>query len=183
MSSIVNKVDPRVDSDRDHRGAPGSGLTGTHGTTGSGLTGSHGTTTGTHSTHGNSSLTGNPSTGATGGVSNTHNAAGHVGSAVAGTHGTGPAPNTAGPHKSDAMNKADPRVDSDLDGSKTVGGNKTYAHDTTSGVAKDPTDASQVPPSVLAKHIGEPEIAHDDHGHGRARRNSKVSHQETHRGL
>ncbi|KAK2054084.1 hypothetical protein LY76DRAFT_492594, partial [Colletotrichum caudatum] len=170
------------------------GLTGTHGTTGSGLTGSHGTTgtTGTHNTHGNSSLTGNPSTGATGGVSNTHNAAGHVGSAVAGTHGTGPAPNTAGPHKSDAMNKADPRVDSDLDGSKTVGGNKTYAHrfprnpnlrDTTSGVAKDPTDAAQVPPSVLASHIGEPQIAHGDHGHGRARRNSKVSHQDTHRGL
>jgi hypothetical protein len=24
------------------------------------------------------------------------------------------------------MNKIDPRVDSDLDGSKTVGGNKTY---------------------------------------------------------
>jgi len=24
------------------------------------------------------------------------------------------------------LNKADPRVDSDLDGSKTVGGNKTY---------------------------------------------------------
>ncbi|KAK2020966.1 hypothetical protein LX32DRAFT_632336, partial [Colletotrichum zoysiae] len=160
-------------------GAPGSGLTGSHGTTG------------THNTHGNSSLTGNPSTGATGGVSNTHNAAGHVGSAVAGTHGTGPAPNTAGPHKSDALNKADPRVDSDLDGSKTVGGNKTYAQeltsenlrDTTSGVAKDPTDAAQVPPSVLASHIGEPQIAHGDHGHGRARRNSKVSHQETHRGL
>ncbi|KAK1975742.1 hypothetical protein LZ30DRAFT_604962, partial [Colletotrichum cereale] len=170
-------------------GTTGSGLTGSHGTTGSGLTGSHGTT-GTHNTHGNSSLTGNPNTGATGGVSNTHNAAGHVGSAVAGTHGTGPAPNTAGPHKSDALNKVDPRVDSDLDGSKTVGGNKTYAQeltsnlrDTTSGVAKDPTDASQVPPSVLAKHIGEPQIAHEDHGHGRARRNSKVSAQDTHRGL
>lgn len=39
---------------------------------------------------------------------------------------TGPAPNTAGPHKSDLMNKFDPRVDSDLDGSKTIGGNKTF---------------------------------------------------------
>jgi hypothetical protein len=29
---------------------------------------------------------------------------------------------TAGPHKSDALNKLDPRVDSDRDGSKTVGG-------------------------------------------------------------
>jgi len=34
---------------------------------------------------------------------------------------------TAGPHNSDMMNKMDPRVDSDLDGSKTVGGDKTYA--------------------------------------------------------
>jgi hypothetical protein len=47
------------------------------------------------------------------------------------THGThnlpGPAPTTAGPHKSDILNKLDPRVDSDLDGSKTYGGDKTYA--------------------------------------------------------
>lgn len=34
---------------------------------------------------------------------------------------------TAGPHKSDTLNKLDPRVDSDLDGSKTVGGNQTGA--------------------------------------------------------
>lgn len=34
--------------------------------------------------------------------------------------------NTAGPHKSDLLNKVDPRIDSDLDGSKTFGGNKTY---------------------------------------------------------
>ncbi|KAI9655730.1 MAG: hypothetical protein M1821_005165 [Bathelium mastoideum] len=37
----------------------------------------------------------------------------------------GPAPNTAGPHKSDLLNKLDPRVDSDRDASKTVGGDKT----------------------------------------------------------
>lgn len=41
--------------------------------------------------------------------------------------GPGPAPNTAGPHKQDMLNKADPRVDSDLDGSKTFGGNKTLS--------------------------------------------------------
>ncbi|EHK45061.1 uncharacterized protein TrAtP1_003276 [Trichoderma atroviride] len=41
-------------------------------------------------------------------------------------HATGPASNTAGPHKSDMMNKADPRVDSDLNNSKTFGGDKTY---------------------------------------------------------
>ncbi|KAL2879570.1 hypothetical protein SGCOL_005180 [Colletotrichum sp. CLE4] len=186
-SRLANQADPRIDSDRDHRGATGHtgiGSTGTHTGT-SGLTGTHGTT-GTHgvgsNTH-NSSLTGNPNTGHTGGVSNTENAAGHVGSAVGGVHGTGPAPGTAGPHKSDFLNKADPRVDSDLDGSKTVGGNKTHAQAGTSSHAKDPTDAAQVPPSVLAKHIGEPETAHGgvhgDHG----RRNSIPSHQDTHRGL
>lgn len=47
---------------------------------------------------------------------------------------------------------------------------------------KDPTDAAQVPPSVLRKSIGEPELAHDDPSHGRSERHS-VSHQETHRGL
>ena len=34
----------------------------------------------------------------------------------------GPAPHTAGPHKYDILNKLDPRVDSDLDGSRTIGG-------------------------------------------------------------
>lgn len=35
--------------------------------------------------------------------------------------------NTAGPHNSDMMNKLDPRVDSNQDGSKTYGGNQTYS--------------------------------------------------------
>jgi hypothetical protein len=129
-SNLANKVDPRVDSDLDrsrnagvnphgtsttetygHSGAThGTGLTGSHGTTGSGLTGSHGTT----GTHG-SGLTGSH------GTTGTHTGAG------LGHTGPGPAPNTAGPHKSDALNKVDPRVDSDLDGSKTVGGNQTYS--------------------------------------------------------
>merc|ERR1712230_290893 len=37
------------------------------------------------------------------------------------TAGSGTAQNTAGPHNSDMMNKIDPRVDSDRDGSKTYG--------------------------------------------------------------
>lgn len=41
------------------------------------------------------------------------------------TPGTGKAGQTAGPHNSNLMNKLDPRVDSDMDGSKTYGGNKT----------------------------------------------------------
>ena len=82
-SNLANKADPRVDSDRDHRAAPGS----------TGVTGNN------YGTTGSSGLTGNP----------------------------GPAPNTAGPHKSDMLNKVDPRVDSDRDGSKTVGQDQTYA--------------------------------------------------------
>lgn len=85
-SRVANAADPRVDSDRDHRGAP-----------------SH----------------------AAGGYSSQGAGMGGVG---AGMHsGPGPAPNTAGPHKQDMLNKVDPRVDSDLDGSKTYGGNKTMS--------------------------------------------------------
>lgn len=122
-SRAANAADPRIDSDLDNRGTTGTaggrsavgnfGSAGTHTgahtgahTGSSGLTGSTGTHTGTH-------------TGAHTGTS------GLTGST--GTHATGPAPNTAGPHKSDMLNKIDPRVDSDLDGSKTYGGDKTYS--------------------------------------------------------
>ncbi|KFA76791.1 hypothetical protein S40288_09156, partial [Stachybotrys chartarum IBT 40288] len=186
-SNMANKVDPRVDSNLDGNRGLGSntyGTTGTHGTTGTGV----GTTssTGTHSagmsgikgvvqpTHGSSGLTGST------GTHGTHT----------GTHGTtglssnpGPAPNTSGPHKSDAMNKIDPRVDSDRDGSKTVGGDKTYSRpDHTTNQYRDPTDAAQVPPSVLQKHLGPPTVAHEDDEYDHSRRHS-VSHQEQHRGL
>ncbi|KAI1091022.1 hypothetical protein F5B19DRAFT_493842 [Rostrohypoxylon terebratum] len=150
-------------------GAHGAhGTTGTHGTTGShGTTGTHGTT-GIHDTHGATGAAGAAgAAGATGagygtGTTGTHS------QGVTGTHaahsGPGPAPNTAGPHKSDVVNKLDPRVDSDLDGSKTVGGNKTYQSG--NSAAKDPTDAAQVPPSVLREHVGEPIVEHGGHKHG-----------------
>ena len=51
------------------------------------------------------------------------------------------------------------------------------------GTGRDPTDAAQVPPSVLRKHIGEPSIEHGDHGHHRERRNSTKTHQEAFRGI
>ncbi|CAK7211796.1 hypothetical protein SBRCBS47491_001241 [Sporothrix bragantina] len=58
---------------------------------------------------------------------------------------------------------------------------------TGSGVAatgqRDPTDAAQVPPSVLAKHLGEPTLDHGDVNHDRIRRNSATSHQDTFRGI
>ncbi|KAJ2965487.1 hypothetical protein NUW58_g10874 [Xylaria curta] len=76
------------------------------------------------------------------------------------------------------MNKADPRVDSDLDGSRTVGGNKTYG-----AGSKDPTDAAQVPPSTMQKAIGKPSVEHDDVHHGRERRHSLKTSQEVAHGL
>ncbi|KAI8725171.1 hypothetical protein NCS52_00087500 [Fusarium sp. LHS14.1] len=154
-SRVANAADPRVDSDRDgshHLGNRGAGGVGA-GTT------NYGSSTGTHGTHG----TQGTSMGGAGGA-----------------YGTGPAPNTAGPHKSDMLNKADPRVDSDLDGSKTVGGDKTFER-SNNYAGKDPTDAAQVPPSVLQKHVPS-EIHHEHDEHDHTRRHS-VSHQEKHRGL
>ncbi|EPE10640.1 cell surface protein [Ophiostoma piceae UAMH 11346] len=66
----------------------------------------------------------------------------------------------------------------------TIGGNRGSAGGNNyPGDARDPTDASQVPPSVLAKHIGEPSVDHGDSGHNRARRNSSATHQESFRGI
>jgi len=48
---------------------------------------------------------------------------------------------------------------------------------------RDPTDAAQVPPSVLRKHVGGPTIEHDDATHHRERRNSIKTHQETFSGI
>jgi len=124
---MANKIDPRVDSDR--IGASGNAPSaGGYGQSGSGLTG--GSHTGTHSTgtygQSGSGLTGGSHTG-------THSTGGYGSTGVGNTHSTGtghhlpgPADNTAGPHSSNMANKLDPRVDSDLDGSKTTGGDRTY---------------------------------------------------------
>jgi len=150
-SDMANKMDPRVDSDRDGSRTVGgtTGTTGYGGTHGTGMTGTHGThhTAGPHSsdtankmdprvdsdrdgsrTVGTGAGYGSTHTAGAGGIGGTHHTHG-----THGTHGThsstgpGPAPHTAGPHKGDMLNKLDPRVDSDLDGSKTVGGDKTYS--------------------------------------------------------
>jgi hypothetical protein len=126
-SRLANAADPRVDSDRDHRAAPGSTF------------GTSGTSEGVHGPHGSRLANaadprvdsdrdhrGAHHTGATG-TSTGDNITGHAAAAVGGVAATGPAPHTAGPHKSDFLNKIDPRVDSDLDGSKTFPGNKTFA--------------------------------------------------------
>ncbi|CUS08014.1 unnamed protein product [Tuber aestivum] len=113
-SNIMNKLDPRVDSDRDGRAGLGSTTCGKPGTTGMGST-----------AQGTPGVAG-VSTGAYGAMPGgaSHTAA-----------YPGPAPKTAGPHKSDMMNKLDPRVDSDLDGSKIFGADKTHAAGTGTGAA------------------------------------------------
>ncbi|KAK4949857.1 hypothetical protein LTR10_011699 [Elasticomyces elasticus] len=129
-SSALNKADPRVDSDLDHRGNPTSHVGG-HGTsqttggygTGVGTTG-HSTTAGPH----NSSVMnkadprvdsdldhrGNP-TSHVGGQGTSHTTTGYgTGAGTTGTTSTGTSTN-AGPHNSNLLNKLDPRVDSDRD--------------------------------------------------------------------
>ncbi|KAH7149462.1 hypothetical protein B0J13DRAFT_306452 [Dactylonectria estremocensis] len=189
-SRVANAADPRIDSDLDGSRTLGSNTQGTHTGAHSGAFGSSTGTHGTSTTHGTSHGTSHGGLGSSTAPHGTHagglgSSTTHNTSATGGAYGSGPAPNTVGPHKSDLLNKVDPRVDSDLDGSKTVGGDKTFqrSNDTASAYAhKDPTDAAQVPPSVLQQHIGAPTIAHDDHSHDRARRHS-VSHQDDHRGL
>jgi hypothetical protein len=176
-SNLANKLDPRVDSTTTSGSGNTSGFTGTNPTT-TGLTGSeYGSTTGQpqHSsnlankvdprvdsstsygmgqTNTASTLAG---TGDRGGLSNSTNAGPHnsniankvdprvdsdldstgnrhgashggiLGSGSHATAGSGTAQNTQGPHNSDLMNKLDPRVDADGDGSRTYGGNKTHA--------------------------------------------------------
>ncbi|UKZ72979.1 hypothetical protein TrVFT333_000616 [Trichoderma virens FT-333] len=205
-SDMANKADPRIDSDLD--GSRNMGLRSSGATYGTGTTGTSGTTMGTGMGTGMGSDTltssgGTDTYGSTGmgrtsefssgtghqtgmGQETTSSAYGGGMGSLGGGYGTtrqatGPAPTTAGPHKSDMMNKMDPRVDSDLDNSKTFGGDKTYSKSDRT-TAKDPTDAAQVPPSVLRKHIGEPTIEHGDSTYDRVRRHS-VSHQEQHRGL
>jgi len=104
---MLNKADPTVNTGHSGHGNTHSGATGAYDTTGTtGGYGNQGHAAGGH-------LSGNQHTGTTGG-------------GLFSNDMPGPAPNTAGPHKSDMLNKLDPRVDSDLDASKTVGGNKTY---------------------------------------------------------
>jgi len=139
-SNLANKIDPRVDSDRSNQyGTTGinGGNNNYGGTSGStfGNTGTHGgisnsTNAGPHDSNLANKIDPRVDSDLSG-SGNNHGAStrgGVFGSS--GTHatpGSGTAQNTAGPHNSDTMNKLDPRVDADLDGSKTYGGNRTHS--------------------------------------------------------
>jgi hypothetical protein len=153
----ANAADPRVDSDRDgshhvgtgtHTGTHTSGLTGTSGThTGAGrvaghgeygssnpfssTTGTHGTSEGAHGPHSSrianaadprvdSDRDGSKTVGGTGLGTGVGHTGTHANPLSSNTHGT--AEGTHGPHSSRIANAADPRVDSDRDGSRTAGG-------------------------------------------------------------
>jgi hypothetical protein len=122
-------MDPRVDSQTGYS----SGGHGTQHTAGS-AAGPHSSNLANKMDPRIDSSTGYSSGGVgTGATGSTHHP--HASHGIGGTGGydsashpsTGPAPHTAGPHKSDILNKIDPRVDSDLDGSKTLGKDKTYS--------------------------------------------------------
>jgi len=132
-SNLANKVDPRVDSDRDNRAAyntsSGTANTAYGSGTGTGTGGYGGGSTGTTTAGPHSSNLANK-------VdprfdsnldSRQQNLGGNTASAGSSyaTPGRGQAQQTAGPHDSNITNKIDPRVDSDLDNSRTVGGNAT----------------------------------------------------------
>jgi hypothetical protein len=104
-SSLLNKLDPRVDSNMDGFGNMGATQT-------------QGQTAHTH-TGGTSGYGPGVGPGIHAGVPGT-------GVGLKQTPGTGTATQTAGPHNSNLLNKLDPRVDSDMDGSQTIGGNRTY---------------------------------------------------------
>ncbi|OKL60511.1 hypothetical protein UA08_04267 [Talaromyces atroroseus] len=112
-SNVANKMDPRVDSDRDGRPAYGNTAGSTTGTTPGNA---YGTTTGTNTGHRN---TGNTS--GTTGMNTGYPATGD-------TYGTTTGSTNAGPHNTNVGKKVDPRVDSDLDSRAARGhGNTGYA--------------------------------------------------------
>jgi len=125
-SDLANRADPRVDSDNSRFGSSNTGALGSSGTS----TGAYGST-------------GNSGFGSTG-QSGYDNSSSNYGSSKT----------TAGPHSSDLLNKADPRVDSD--NSKSYGGSSTHnsaAGFGTTGVTQGPhhTDtANALDPNVDA---------------------------------
>jgi len=128
-SNLANKVDPTVNSNSYGTGQTGTGV-GNH-ALGTGDRGglSNSTNAGPHNSNLANKLdprvdsdldsTGNRHGASKGGIF------GASGSHA--TAGSGTAQNTNGPHNSDTLNKLDPRVDADGDGSRTIGGNRTHA--------------------------------------------------------
>ncbi|KAI9829938.1 MAG: hypothetical protein M1819_005910 [Sarea resinae] len=163
-SNVANKADPRVDSDLD--GSRGLGGQSTTGTTGQqygnqGPIGSN-TNAGPHSSglankadprvdsdlDGSRGLGGQSTTGTTGQQYGTQ-----------GTQGPYSSSTNAGPHSSGLANKADPRVDSDLDGSRGFGSqnagvgpgtHERFGEDQTGGIGSGTTGPRSSMPGAFS---------------------------------
>jgi len=135
-SNLANKLDPTVNTNTGTTGNTGTGFSGTngHNTATTGNTGfggglSNSTNAGPHDSNVANKLDPRVDSDLDG-RGNRHGATDVGVFGASGSHatrGSGTAQNTDGPHNSDMLNKLDPRVDSDRDGSNTVGGNRTYA--------------------------------------------------------
>lgn len=73
----------------------------------------------------------------------------------------GPAPTTAGPHHSDTLNKLDPRVDSDMDGSRTFGHPVVGSHRQQGGTMA--ATSTVAAPGTTATGRGAPERTYGPH--------------------
>lgn len=127
-SNLLNKLDPRVDSDRDGstnagiaQYGPGGAVNNNTGTAGTGLAGATAVgagagVAGAHHHHNHHGHHGHHNTAAGGGLT------GNAGGLNSGGMGAGnPASTNIGPHSSNLMNKLDPRVDSDGNGKTNAG--------------------------------------------------------------
>ncbi|EDN08868.1 hypothetical protein I7I51_00525 [Histoplasma capsulatum] len=131
-SNVAKKLDPRVAEDQyNPRMSTSTGSTGSALGTGA-VGGATGGTTGHKSSGGTGLMHTDPVSGGIGGTGQAlgsgtgHHATGQSSSnATKSSVGSGTADRAAVPHSSNVENKLDPRVDSDLYNSRTVGGNVT----------------------------------------------------------
>lgn len=160
-SGVANRVDPRVDSDRDNRGDPTSRVGGYGGqdnygssTRGPGHQSGAQTGYGGQDTYGSSTggqgLGSSTTTGAGyGGQENyQQQAPGHDSTTTSGA-GYGSSTTSTGPHNSSMMNKMDPRVDSDRDNR----GNPTSR---VGGYGDQDTKFGEHQPGGVAHHANSP---------------------------
>ncbi|KAJ3495808.1 hypothetical protein NLG97_g3122 [Lecanicillium saksenae] len=131
MSSIVNKVKDALHSDKDKQSHPHD-------------------TTGTHSSRLNEPRVDAERDNRTSALNS--GATGNTAYSRSDNYATGPASNTAGPHSSNLANKADPRVDSDLDSRNRVGG----IGGATSGYATGPASNTAGPHSSNIANKADP---------------------------
>jgi hypothetical protein len=125
-SNIANKLDPRVDSDRSQYGTTTGGVT-TRGGATAYDTNTYSTNAGPHDSNIANKLDPRVDSDLDNRARYENLGAGipTAGGSSYNTPGSGTAQQTAGPHDSNIANKLDPRVDSDLYGSGTVGGDAT----------------------------------------------------------